>query len=257
MSLFGELFEQDENIANKVWGVTTGIVLENWNEENKGKVKVEMNLGTQGKNTSGWIPVMTPYGGKGFGMYALPEVGSFVVIAFEMGDRNRPIVIGSLWNNKNTLPDETAIEKNTVKRMKTKGGCEIIFSEEESKEKITIHTPGELTVLLDDELKTISIQDKENENGMVIDTDKGEAVLMAKSKMEFKVDGNVMLTLDGSSKKTEVKSDMVNIEASQTLNMKGQSSNLEGSSVKVKADGTIGLESDGMASLKGKMVKIN
>lgn len=257
MSIFGELFEQDENIANKVWGVTTGIVLENWNEENKGKVKVEMNLGEKEKNVSGWIPVMTPYSGKSFGMYALPEIGSFVVIGFEMGDRNRPIVLGTLWNNKTTIPEETALEKNTVKRLKTKGGCEIIFSEEEKKEKITIHTPADLTILLDDENKLISIQDKDKNNGIVIDTDKGELAVMAKSKIELKVNGTAMITLDGNSKKTDIKSDLVNVEASQSLKLKGQSSNLQGSMIKVKADSNLGLEAGAMAQLKGAMVKIN
>lgn len=257
MSLFGELFEQDENTANKVWGVTTGIVLENWSEENKGNVKVEMNLGNQGKNVSGWIPVMTPYGGKGYGMYTLPEVGSFVVIAFEMGDRNKPIVIGSLWNQKNTIPEESAVEKNTVKRFQTNGGCQVIFSEEESKEKITIHTPAKLTVLLDDEAKTISVLDKEKKNGIIINSEKGEAALMAETKIELKVNGTSMVTLDGNSKKVQVKSEMVDVAASQTLKLKAQSSSLEGSMVKVKADSSLGLESGAMAQLKGSMVKIN
>lgn len=257
MSLFGELFEQDENIANKVWGVTTGIVLENWDEKNQGKVKVEMNLGEQGKNVSGWIPVMTPYGGKNFGMYALPEVGSFVVIAFEMGDRNRPIVIGSLWNNQNTRPEQTAVEKNTVKRFKTKGGCEVVFQEEEGKEKILVHTPGELSVLLDDEAKTISVQDKKKENGILINTEKGEMSITAKTKMEFKVGTNAMITLDGNGKKVSIKSDRINIEAGQSLKVKSQSANLEGTMIKVKADSSLGLESGAMAQLKGAMVKIN
>lgn len=257
MSLFGELFEQDENIANKIWGVTTGIVLENWNEEQKGKVKVEMNLGTKGKNISGWIPVMTPYGGKGCGMYALPEIGSQVVVAFQMGDRNRPVVLGSLWNNKNTLPEETALEDNHVKRMRTKGGCEILFEEEKSKEKITIHTPGELTILLDDESKTITIKDKDKENGIEINTESGELAIIAKKKIEFKLDGSSMLTLDGSAKKCEVKCDTIDLQANQTLKMKGQTSNLEGASVSVKANSNLSLESSAMASLKGSMVKVN
>ncbi len=257
MSLFGELFENDENISNKVWGVTTGIVLENWNDKNPGKVKVEMKLGTQGKNVSGWIPVVTPYGGNEYGMYTLPEVGSAVVIAFEMGDRNCPIVIGNLWNNKNAHPKETLNEKNTVKRWKTKGGCEIIFDEEEGKEKVTIQTPGQMQIVLDDEKKHISVLDSDKENGFIIDGEKGEVSVMAKTKLELKVNGSAMITLDGNAKKTAVESDLVDIQAGQSLKMKGQSSNLEGSMIKVKADSSLGLESGAMAQLKGSMVKIN
>lgn len=257
MSLFGELFEQDENIANKMWGVTTGIVLENWDEKQKGKVKVEMNLGTQGKNVSGWIPVMTPYGGKTYGVYTLPEVGAFVIIAFLMGDRNQPVVLGSLWNQKNTLPEESAVEKNTVKRLKTKGGCEILFQEEKGKETITIHTPGELKISLEDEKKKISVTDKDAKNGIVLDAENGVLSLLAKSKLECKINDKVMFTLDSSGGKAQLTGDQIVIEGKQSFKMKGQSVNLQGSMVKVKADSSLGLESSAMTQLKGSMVKIN
>lgn len=256
MSLFGELFE-DGNGVSKMWSVTTGIVSKNWDEEHQGKVKVTMNLGAEGENVSGWIPVMTPYGGAGYGMYTLPEVGSLVVIAFLMGDRNRPVVIGSLWNQKNTIPPDTAKEKNAVKRFLTKGGCEVVFQEEEKKEKIIIKTPGSLQVQLDDEKKTISISDSEGSNRIVLDGDKGSLSMEAKTKIELKVNGVSMITLDGNSKKTDVQSDMVSVNAKQSFNLKGQSANLQGSMIKVKADSTLSLESGAMAQLKGSMVKIN
>lgn len=257
MSLFGELFEQDENIANKMWGVTTGIVLENWDEEQKGKVKVEMNLGTQGKNVSGWIPVMTPYGGNSYGFYTLPEVGALVIIAFLMGDRNRPVVIGSLWSEKNALPEKTAVESNLVKRLKTKGGCEVLFEEEQGKEKVTIHTPGKLKIFMNDEKKTINIQDSDGNNAVLLDGENGILTLQAKSKLECKVNNKVMFSLDGSSNKAQIKCDQAAVEASQSLKLKGQSLSLEGSMVKAKADSSLGLESSGMTQVKGSMVKIN
>lgn len=257
MSLFGELFEEDDSGVNKMWGVTTGIVLQNWDEKQPGKVKVEMNLGTEGKNVSGWIPVMTPYGGKDYGMYTLPENGAFVIVAFLMGDRNRPVVMGSLWNQKNTIPADTAKDKNTVKRLRTKGGCEVIFQEEEKKEKIIVKTPGALQIQLDDEKKTISIGSGDGSNGLELDTDKGVLSVQAKSKIEFMVNGAPMITLDGNSKKTDIQSDMVCVNAKQSYKLKGQSVTVQGSMVKVKADSSLGLESGAMAQLKGSMVKIN
>lgn len=256
MSVFGELFE-DGSSVHKMWSVTTGIVSKNWDEEHPGKVKVTMNLGAEGENVSGWIPVMTPYAGAGYGMYTFPEVGALVVVAFLMGDRNRPVVIGSLWNQKNTIPPDTAKEKNVVKRFLTKGGCEVVFQEEEKKEKIIVKTPGSLKIQLDDEAKTISISDKEGSNKIVLDGDKGNLSMEAKTKIELKVNGTAMITLDGNSKKTNIQSDMVSVNAKQSLDLKGQTSNLKGSMIKVKADSTLGLESGAMAQLKGSMVKIN
>ena len=39
------------------------------------------------------------------GFYALPEVGDEVLVAFENGDIARPVIVGTLWNDKDKPPD--------------------------------------------------------------------------------------------------------------------------------------------------------
>ena len=124
-----------------------------------------------------------------------------MVIAFNLGDRNCPIVLGSLWNNVNTLPGKTAVEKNTVKRLRTKGGCEIVFGEEEKKESLTIHTPAGLSVRMEDEAKLVTVGDREGKNKVVLDCDKGRITVAADQKIELSAGGNVMISLDGGSKR--------------------------------------------------------
>lgn len=129
MGVFDDLLETagTRNFPFSNPGIVMGTVKENWNQDFPGKVKVELLLGEEGKSVTGWVPVAMPYCGNGYGYYSLPEIGCEVVVAFHMGDRNCPVVIGSLWNNKNKLPADTADDKNTVKRFKTKGGCEVVF----------------------------------------------------------------------------------------------------------------------------------
>jgi uncharacterized protein involved in type VI secretion and phage assembly len=45
-----------------------------------------------------WARVMAPFAGPGHGLVALPSAGDHVMVIFEAGDANRPVVVGSLWN---------------------------------------------------------------------------------------------------------------------------------------------------------------
>ncbi len=239
-------------------GITTGVVKENWDEEHAGMVKVDIFLGENGKNITGWIPVMTSYGGKDYGMYTLPEVGSEVVIAFNMGDRNCPIVLGSLWNKKNTIPADTAVEKNTIKRFRTKGGHDITFSEEEGKAKLTVTTPNKLTIECDDEQKTISLSDVDGKNKLVVNSKDGNIEIKADKKITLNVGGSDVITVssDGGGK-VDIKAGAVSVNASQKLELKGNNTKVNGAMIDIDGSSQVKVNSSGVTTINGSMVKIN
>lgn len=264
MNLLNELISNDYETQLRIPGITTGIVKENWDKEHQGMVKVEMYMGEQGKNVTGWIPVMTSYAGEGYGNYCLPEVGQEVVIGFHFGERNYPIVLGGLWNKKNKLPEQSANEKNTIKKFITKGGCEVIFDDEAGKEKIMVTTPQKLSVIIDDEKKTIQLKDEKGDNSIEVNCEQGNMTLQAKSKMEFKIGNNVVIAFDNQSLK--FKSKTIEQDADQKLSLAGQNINVEAkasicvsgkANVDIKANSALKLNSSGMTEVKGSMVKIN
>lgn len=259
MGVFDDLLEtaNTKNFSCANPGIAMGTVKENWNQDFPGRVRVELLLGEEGKSVTGWIPVAMPYCGNDYGYYSLPEIGCEVVVAFHMGDRNCPVVIGSLWNNKNKLPAETAVEKNTVKRFKTKGGCEVVFHDEDQKTGISVKTPGEFQIAIDDEKKQIVVLDGQGENGITVDAQNGELILAAKNKIHLTVGGEEFILADGQSKTVQVKCNHVKVEAAQALNLKGQNTELEGSMINLKAQGSFKVESSAMLEVKGAMVKIN
>lgn len=72
-----------------------------------GRVKVQFRWDRQGKNnvrSSCWLRVAQPWAGKGFGSIQLPRIGQEVVVAFEEGDPDRPLIIGSVYNSTNGTP---------------------------------------------------------------------------------------------------------------------------------------------------------
>lgn len=245
-------------------GVARGTVKENWNEKHPGMVKVEMFLGERGKRMTGWVPVLTHYAGDGYGAYCLPETGEAVVIAFELGDISCPIVIGALWDKKNRLPQATANEKNTVKRLLTKGNCEIVCSEEQGKEKITVTTPSKLSVSLEDEKKTICLRDEKGENAVTMDCAKGTIEICAKTKIMLKIGQDEAVTVDSSSirmKSQDIKQEAQNAFSADAQNIKlsaKANAGMEGKAgTEIKSGGPVKVNSSSVLEIKGSMVKIN
>ena len=118
----------------------------------------------------------------------------------------------------------------------------------------------------------MALQDQDGKNAVTLDTKNGEMTFAADKKAVFSIHGKAMLTLDGSGQKMELKTNAIEIEAAQALQLKGQtlkaegtSTEIKGQSVKVESQAALSLkgtaslkaESSGIAEVKGTMVKIN
>lgn len=262
MALLGKLMS--EQYRGTVPGILRGTVKENWDDKHRGMLKVEIFLGEEGKSVTGWVPVMTSYAGREYGFYFLPEVGQAVLVAFEAGEKSCPVVIGALWDKKNVLPKETANEKNTIKRFLTKGGCELVFDDEEGKENLTVRTPGKLSVSLQDEKKLMILQDEKGENVLRMDCENGKIAIQAKTKIALLIGSEEAVAIDQNSvtiKSKDIKNeaqtgftaDAQNVRLASKANV-----NIEGKAgVAVKAGGSLKLNSSGVLEAKGSMVKIN
>jgi type VI secretion system VgrG family protein len=71
-----------------------------------GRVKVKFPWDREGRNddsSSAWVRVAQNHAAGAPGFF-LPEVGDEVIVAFEHGDINRPVVLGSMWNGKDRPP---------------------------------------------------------------------------------------------------------------------------------------------------------
>lgn len=177
---------------------------------------------------TGWMPVMSSYAFEDCGMYALPEIGSEVVLAFNMGDRNCPIVIGCLWNRKNKLPDETATENNT---------------------------PKEFGVIIDDENETIALQDKEAGNTISIQGKDGIIKICADKSIVLEAGGHEVITVDPSS--AVIRADDIKADAAKGFEVKGQSVKFGGTQTAVEGKSQLEMKSGGITQIKGSMLKLN
>lgn len=56
------------------------------------------------EKSSGWVPVSLPWAGAGFGIQALPRKGMTVLVQYEHGDPDRPVVVGAAPTADTFLP---------------------------------------------------------------------------------------------------------------------------------------------------------
>lgn len=140
-------------------------VVDNNDPKKLGRVKVkymwqQLDDHPQHKTTA-WLRVQTPDAGssdavdKNRGIFFIPEVGDQVMVGYEFGDPNRPFVMGSLYNVKNS---RGITGENATKTIRTRSGHTLEFNDDESGEwGITIKDVEGNVMRLDTKNKNIEI----------------------------------------------------------------------------------------------------
>ncbi len=105
-----------------------------------------------GTPTSKWVRVAQYWAGPGFGALYVPRVGHEVLVAFERGDPDRPIIVGRVYNAQNP-PPYTEVN-TTISTLKSDsvgedGGSadgfnELRFEDAAAKEQVFLHAQRNL-----------------------------------------------------------------------------------------------------------------
>jgi phage baseplate assembly protein gpV len=125
--------------GSKIRGVQLAIVVDNRDGPgNPGyRVKVKFPWLSE-QETSFWTRIAVPMGGPDRGTYVLPEIDDQVLVVFEHGEIERPIVIGALWSKKQEPVEVNRSGNNNTKLIKSRAGHRIVFDDTDGAEKITI-----------------------------------------------------------------------------------------------------------------------
>jgi type VI secretion system secreted protein VgrG len=134
-----------------IHGTQTAVVVGPAGEEiftdKYGRVKVQFPWDREGKhdeNSSCWVRVSQVHAGSGWGGIDIPRAGEEVVVAFEEGDPDRPIVIGRVYNAREMPPFDLP-GKAMVSGLKSNtypgggGSNEISMDDSKGSERMYIH----------------------------------------------------------------------------------------------------------------------
>lgn len=243
--------------SQQIPGFVQGVVVENNNSKFKGMVKVEFTVWEQGKNMCEWVRLFTPYGGKDYGSYWVPEIDETVLVGFIGGSLKRPFLLGSLYPGGAAMVNDNFDEKNLVKRVKTKGGMDILINEEEGKQKITLTTPKGSTILVDDEKECCVISDKEGKNAVQLDYKGGGITVTADKTMKLTA-GKTEISMDGNSGEITIKGTKITVQADNEIGINAKAAlKMQGAQVELKGQAQINVQSSGPLALKGAITQIN
>lgn len=190
------------------------------------------------KKQSRRVRVAQIWAGSGRGALFLPRIGDEVMVAYEDGDPDRPIVVGSVYNKKNTVP--MGLPDNKVKSglltKSSKGGAGynmLLFDDTAGSENVKMRSQKDIWFkALHDEHYDIG-NDRTDKVGNNVDQ---------------KIGNNETVNVGQSSSLTA--------GTQITLTVGGSSITMSSSSITLQAP-TINITGDAMVSISAPMVKIN
>jgi uncharacterized protein involved in type VI secretion and phage assembly len=133
-SVFADQIRTGEAESSRVFEPVIGIVTDNKDPSKLGRVKLKIPI-LSDQDTTHWCPIIMLGAGKNRGWFFIPEKDDEVLVMFEHGDLNRPLVVGALWNGKDKPPDANK-GGNPRRVIKSRQGSKITFDDE--KEQLII-----------------------------------------------------------------------------------------------------------------------
>ncbi|MDQ6863911.1 MAG: phage baseplate assembly protein V [Thermoproteota archaeon] len=216
----------ETNVDKKISGVVRGIITDNNDPNNLGRVRVHFS-GLSYENETDWIKIFgSIFDEDGWTSFS-PKLGEEVLVAFEHGDFNHPIVLGFLRNKQQVKLADSSIENfdknNTeVKKIITRGGHEIIFDDAHRNDQIEIHTKAGHNIVFDES----------RNNG-------SEKIVISK-----------VLSDDKNFIEIDSYCDSILISAQTDLNIKA-------ADIEIEATGIMSLKSGSTMTFNGSLIKIN
>jgi phage baseplate assembly protein gpV len=233
-----------------------------------GRVKVQFHWDRRGRNdpsSSCWVRVASPWAGRNWGMIHIPRVGQEVVVAFEEGDPDRPIITGSVYNADHMPPYKLPAEKtkSTLKsrsspKGRPKNSNEIRFEDKTGREQVFINAERDLDLRVGRETREFVGKNRH----LIVRASQLELVRRNKhgrvaGNHREKIGGDMSLRVGG--KKSETVGTVLASEAGQEVHIKaGMKVVLEaGSEISLSCPGGFVTIGPGGVTIQGAKVQIN
>ncbi|MEW1615887.1 MULTISPECIES: VgrG-related protein [unclassified Streptomyces] len=223
--------------APKVQGMVCGVVTDVNDPVRKGRVKVVLPWLAPDHETD-WAPVVQAAGGRRGGAMLLPEIGDQVLLGFELGDPRRPYVVGGVLSNASAYePGGPAVEAvghaaDVVRRgIVSPSGTMLAFHDKMPSE------PGRPPTV-----SSVVLGTGDGGLGLAVDQVAGTVTLTSRPR-SAKGQVHIVCGDGGTVAVTAGAGGHVSIDGGSTLSMRAQKS--------------ISIESTGTVAIKGSKIELN
>jgi len=196
-----------------VHGTQTAVVVGASGEEiytdQYGRVKVQFfwdRLGNKDEKSSCWIRVSQHWAGQGWGAMWIPRVGQEVVVDFLEGDPDRPLIVGRVYNEQQTVPyalPANSTQSGVLTRSSPGGGTatfnELRFEDKMGNEEVFLQAQKDLNIMVENN-QSRTVQQNEtvsigvNRSETVGNNETGSVG----SNRQWTISANDSLTVNGS-----------------------------------------------------------
>ena len=181
---FSQQIHAAEGESAKVYEPVIGIVTDNKDPQKLGRVKVKYPVMLKDE-TAFWAPIIMLGAGKNRGWFFIPEPNDEVLVMFEHGDLNKPLIVGALWTGKDKPADKNpgGVPRRVIK---SRQGSKITF-DDEGKKLIVEDGTGKGKITFDAGANKIIIEALDGD--VCFSAPDGEVKIVAKSmSVEAKTD---------------------------------------------------------------------
>lgn len=206
-TVFADQIREAEAEANRVYEPVIATVTDNKDPSKLGRVKVKIPVLSKDDSTW-WCPIIMLGAGKNRGWFFIPEPDDEVLVMFEHGEMNRPLIVGALWNGKDKPPDKNS-GGNPRRLIKSRQGSKITFDDAEEK------------LVIEDGLGKGRITLDAKNNKIIIEALKGDVCFQAPQ-------GEIQIVAKEADFKAEKS---VEIHAGQSMNWESDTAKINGGKV--------------------------
>ena len=222
-----------------------GLITDIKDPQGWGRVKVK--LPTFGSDVqTGWARTLLPAAGPGRGFVVPHRVDDEVVVGFEEGDLQRPIVLGAVHNGQDAPPTGSAgRDRDLAAGLTTADGHQILLTDASSSGSSGLslkHAQGHQILITGDQVLL------QAQPGTPLKLQAGQASIVLDASGSVQIKG-IDVTITGQSM-AALKAPQIAVTAETTLALQGTA----GTTVK---GATIEISADAMATIKGATVAIN
>ena len=241
--------------AERFYGIYPAVVSDIKDPKHQGRVKLTLPWLSSNYVTD-WSRIMQLGAGENVGLQFMPRPKDEVIVAFENGQLDSPVVLGGVFGKASGKITNNKMVENgvpVITALTTKAGHQLIFDDSADSSSVTLQTTnGDSCSIHMDAKKGITITTKgerdvtiKSASSVHVTTEK-DANIKAK---DVTVDAAASVKVQGKSK-VEVKAPNVNVSADSALKLKG-------TKVSVDASANLSLKANGTVTVKGAVVKLN